>query len=230
MATKYAEIEVEPREVTGKKSRALLAARGLIPGIVYGAGKPSVPIGVDPKAIIQILKSEKGRNSILLLLLKGTKAQRHVMVKDYQLNPMTNKILHLDFTRIIMDRKVRVSVPIVFDGTPLGVKNEGGVTDVILREILIESLPNDIPDGIHVDVTPLQIGASVKVGDLEIPGKVRIVEDDMKQPVILILAPRVEAEPVVEEEEEPEEGREAEVAGKGKQPEEDTEKNADKGK
>ncbi len=224
MPEQFIEIEVEPRATTGKKSRREAAENGMIPGIVYGGGKDPVPIAVDPKKIIQILRSEKGRNSILLFSLKGTKAQRHVMVKDIQVNPVSNELIHADFTRIMMDQKVRVEVPLVFEGTSWGVKNQGGLMDVIMREIEIESLPADIPDRIHVDLTPLKVGDSVKVSDLEVGDKVRITEEDDNQPVVIIAAPRIEAAETEEEEEEAaEEGQEPEVIAKGKKPEEEGE-------
>lgn len=225
MPEQFIEIEVEPRTTTGKKSRRETAEKGLIPGIVYGGGKDPVAIAVDPKEIIQILRSEKGQNSILLFSLKGTKAQRHVMVKDIQVNPVTNELIHADFTRIMMDQKVRVDVPLVFEGIAWGVKNQGGLMDVIMREVEVETLPADIPDRIHVDLTDLKIGDSVKISDLHVGDKVKIMEDDPNQPVVLIAAPRIEAVEAEGEEEEEveEEGQEPEVIAKGKKAEEEGE-------
>jgi len=214
--TSFTEIVVEPREITGKKARRTLAEKGLIPGIVYGGGKPSVPISVDPKKIIQILRSGRGRNSILLFSLKGTKAQRHVMVKDLQIDPLTSTLIHADFTRIMMDQKVKVEVPLVFQGTPLGVKNQGGITDVIVREVEVECLPNDIPDTFVIDISALEVGDSVKMEDLQVGENVKLLEEDPSQPLILVAAPRIEAEPAEEEVEEGEESEEPEVIGKDK--------------
>ena len=223
MPEQFIEIEVEPRATTGKKSRREAAEKGLIPGIVYGGGKDPVPIAVDPKKIIQILRSEKGRNSILLFSLKGTQAQRHVMVKDIQVNPVSNELIHADFTRIMMDQKVRVEVPLVFEGVAWGVKTQGGLMDVIMREVEIESLPADIPDRIRIDLTPLKVGDSVKVSDLQVGDKVKILEDDGNQPVVIIAAPRIEAAATEEGEEAAEEGQEPEVIAKGKKAEEEGE-------
>ncbi len=223
MPEQFIEIEVEPRATTGKKSRREAAEKGLIPGVVYGGGKDPVPIAVDPKRIIQILRSEKGRNSILLFSLKGTQAQRHVMVKDIQVNPVSNELIHADFTRIMMDQKVRVEVPLVFEGVAWGVKNQGGLMDVIMREVEIESLPADIPDKIRIDLTPMKVGDSVKVSDLQMGDKVRILEEDGNQPVVIIAAPRIEAAATEEGEEAAEEGQEPEVIAKGKKTEEEGE-------
>jgi large subunit ribosomal protein L25 len=223
MPEQFIEIEVEPRPTTGKKSRRDAAEKGLIPGVVYGGGKDPVPIAVDPKKIIQILRSERGQNSILLFSLKGTKAQRHVMVKDFQVNPVSNELIHADFTRIMMDQKVRVDVPLVFEGMALGVKTQGGLMDVIMREVAVESLPADIPDRIHVDLSPLKIGDSVKISDLQVSDKVKIMEEDLSQPIVSIAAPRIEAAAEGEEEETEEEGQEPELIAKGKKAEEEGE-------
>ncbi len=215
MAQQFIEIEVERREVIGKKARRATAEIGMIPGIVYGGDREPVPISVDPKKIIQILRSEKGANSILLFSLKGTSSQRHVMIKDFQIDPVSNELVHADFTRILMDKKVRVKVPIVYDGVAFGVKNESGLVDVIMREVEVECLPTDIPDRIHVDLTPLKVGDSVKIQDLTAGKNVQILAEDPHLPVVQVEAPRVEVEKA--EEQVAEEGaQEPEVIGKGK--------------
>jgi large subunit ribosomal protein L25 len=215
MAQQFIEIEVERREVIGKKARRATAEIGMIPGIVYGGEREPVPISVDPKKIIQILRSEKGANSILLFSLKGTSSQRHVMIKDFQIDPVSNELVHADFTRILMNKKVRVKVPIVYDGVAFGVKNESGLVDVIMREVEVECLPTDIPDRIHVDLTPLKVGDSVKIQDLTAGKNVQILAEDPHLPVVQVEAPRVEVEKA--EEQVAEEGaQEPEVIGKGK--------------
>jgi large subunit ribosomal protein L25 len=218
MAVEFMEIEVEKREATGKKGRQEAQRRGLVPGVVYGADKEPVPIFVDPAKVIQILKSEKGMNSILLFSLKGTKAKRHVMIKDFQIRPATGALLHADFKRILMDQKVKVRVPVVCDGVAIGVKTQGGVVDQIMREVEVECLPADVPDKIHVDLTPLKLGDSIKLSDLKLAEAVILTAEDKHQPVVVVAAPRVEAEPtpVVEEVA----SVEPEVIGKGKKPEE----------
>jgi len=228
MEQKFIEIEVEPRPQVRKKGRQWARAKGLIPGIVYGGGKEPVPIGVDPKKIIEILRSEKGRNSILLFSLKGTKAQRHVMVKDIQINPVTNELIHADFTRIMMDQKVKVRVPVVFEGTAFGVKNQGGLVDVIMREIHVECLPADIPDKVVVNLAPLHVGDSVKVSDLSLPEGVKVVGTDPHQPVVNVVAPRIEAAPAAEAAEAAEAVQEPEVIGKGKKAEAEEEEGKEK--
>ena len=220
MAEQFIEIEVERREVIGKQARKQAAKVGMIPGVVYGGGKEPVPIAVDSKRIIQILRSEKGANSVLLFSMKGTKQQRHVMVKDIQINPVTNTLIHADFKRVEMDRKIRVKVPIIFEGTSYGVKNQGGIVDMIMREIEVECLPANIPDRLHVDLTPLKLGESVKVGDLKVAEGIRIAVEDHHLSVVNISAPRVEVAPAATEEAVIEEAQEPEVIGRGKKAEE----------
>ena len=232
MPEQFIEIEVERREVLGKNARRDAAAKGMIPGIVYGGGKEPVPIVVDPRKIIQILRSEKGVNSILLFSMKGTKAQRHVMIKDFQIEPVTNTLIHADFTRIYLDHKVHVKVPIVFEGAAWGVKNQGGVVDVTLREVEVECLPADIPDRIHVDLTPLKVNDHIRISDLKVAENVRIASDDPSLTVVHLAPPRVEAEPTPAEGEEAA-SQEPEVIGRGKKAEEgegEAEKPAKEGK
>jgi large subunit ribosomal protein L25 len=225
MSQAFIEIEVEARQVTGKKGRREAEQKGMIPCIVYGGGKDPVPISVDPKKIISILRSEKGRNSILLFSLKGTKSQRHVMIRDFQINPITNELTHADFSRILMDQKLKVKVQLVFEGTAVGVKTEGGLVDVIMREVEVECLPTNIPNKIRVDITPLHVGDSVKIGDLQLGEGVRLTEDDTSLPVVVVAAPRVETEKTAEEEGAAEgEEAEPEVIGKGKKAESEEEK------
>ncbi len=220
MPEQFIEIEVEPRDVIGKKARKHAAKSGMIPGVVYGGGRPPVPIAVDSKRIIQILRSEKGQNSVLLFSLKGTQQQRHVMVKDIQIDPVTNTLIHADFTRVDMEKKIRVKVPIVFEGLAFGVKNQGGMVDMIMREVEVECLPAVIPDRLHVDLTPLKIGEGVKVGDLKVADGIRIAVEDHHLPVVMVSAPKVEAAPAAEGEGEAEASQEPEVIGRGKKAEE----------
>lgn len=217
MGAQFIEIEVEKRETTGKKARQEAIRRGLVPCTVYGGDKEPVSIFVEPRKIHQILRSEKGMNSILLFSLKGTKVTRHVMIKEYQIDPVNTTLLHADFQRIDMEKKVRVKVHIQCDGVAFGVKTQGGVVDHVTREVELECLPADVPDRLHIDMTPLKIGDSVRYSDLKIPERVVIVVDDLHAPVLSITNPRAEAAATT-----PEEGAvaEPEVIGKGKKPEE----------
>jgi large subunit ribosomal protein L25 len=157
---------------------------------------------------------------VLLFSLKGTKQQRHVMVKDIQIDPVTNTLIHADFKRVDMEKKIRVRVPIVFEGVAFGVKTQGGMVDMIMRELEVECLPAAIPDRIHVDLTPLKIGDNVKVGDLTVGEGIRIAVEDHHLPVVVISAPKVETAATPEAEAEGEASLEPEVIGRGKKAEE----------
>jgi large subunit ribosomal protein L25 len=229
MAEQFQEIEVERREDVGKKGRNALRKAGMIPAVVYGGGKEPVPISVDPKRIIQILRSPKGHNSILLFSLKGTSAKRHVMIKDFQIHPVSCHLTHADFRRIMLDEKVTVKVPIEFSGVAFGVKNEGGMVDVVIREIEVECLPADIPDKIAVDLTPLHLKEGVLIRDLKVGDNVSIAADDSGLTVVHIVSPRGAAETATAAEGE-EEAVEPEVVGKGKKAAEGEEGAEEKGK
>ncbi len=110
-----------------------------------GGGKEAtVPVTVDPKALSRILHSESGANTIISLELDG--AATPVLVKDFLLHPVTHALLHADFYRVAMDRKLTVTVPVTVKGEPRGVKQQGGVLDFVTREFEIEVLPRDIPE------------------------------------------------------------------------------------
>jgi large subunit ribosomal protein L25 len=187
-------IDVNPRIEFGKNPSRRLRRSGMIPGIVYGSQKPPVPISVDPKQVERILRSESGVNSIFMLNLVGKDQKRHAMIKDYQLDPVTSRLQHADFIRIQMDEAIEVNVPIQTVGEAPGVKLDQGILDIPLREIRIESLPSDIPDSIKVDISSLKIGDTIRVADLKVSSKVKVLTDP-NQTVAVVTPPAKEEEP-----------------------------------
>jgi len=163
-------LEAVKRSTKGKNEARRLRAAGKIPAVLYGAqkaGDPPAPeqVAVDPKPFMRILHSASGFNTLITLKVQdGTDAR--VLVKNVQLDPITHHLLHADFFRVNMDRKIKVTVPITLKGDARGVKQDGGVLDFVHREIEVEVLPANIPDSIEVDVTDLGIGDSVHVRDL----------------------------------------------------------------
>lgn len=220
-------IEVEERADRGKNESRRLRRAGRIPAVLYGSGKPVFQVTVDPRAVEQILHSESGENTILDLRLKGKGSQRQAMIKDYQVDPLTGKVVHADFIRIEMDTQLEVSVPVRTTGTALGVKEQGGLLEVVHRELEVGCLPGDIPEHIDVDVTALMIGDQVRVSDIKAEGNYRFL-DPADTVVITVVAPRVEEEPVAEEV--AEEGAEPEVIAKGKKDEEEEQPEKAEGK
>lgn len=162
-------LEAKKRDGRGKNEARRLRVSGEIPAVVYGARTGSklpegVPVSVDPKAVLRILHSESGANTLITLKLDG--GESRVMVRDYQLDPITHTLLHADFYALAMDRAITVAVPVVIRGEAAGVKQQGGLLDFVTREIQVQCLPTDIPEHIDVDVTELALHQAVRVKDL----------------------------------------------------------------
>ncbi|MEE8137826.1 MAG: 50S ribosomal protein L25 [Thermoanaerobaculia bacterium] len=179
-------IVVERRAETGKNASRRLRAAGKIPAVVYGGGKEAVAIQVEKKAVSELLGGEGGENAVFLLKLAGTAKTRHTMVWELVTDPISRQITHIDFMRVNMAQKVRVSVPIELIGTPHGVKTEGGVLDFINREVEIEALPREIPPKIELEVSKLAVGDHYQVKDLELPSNLLLLSEPEK--VILAIA------------------------------------------
>jgi large subunit ribosomal protein L25 len=199
--------------------------------VVYGAGKPNVPISVDEKALADVFRKGAGENAIFLLKLAGSDQSRHAMIRELQRDPLSRKPYHVDFLRVLMDVRIRVYVPIEVVGSARGVKTEGGILDLVTREIEIESLPGNIPGHLPVDVTDLGIGDAVRVGELPVPEGV-IVVDNPEKVVVHVAHPTREEEPAAVVAEAVAEPTEPEVLKKGKTavPEETEEKEKEKEK
>jgi large subunit ribosomal protein L25 len=185
-------IEVFPREETGKNANRRARVAGLIPAVVYGGGREAMAIQVNRKTLVDTMKGHGGENPIFLLKL-GDK-ERHAMVRDMQRDPLTRHVIHIDFQRVLMDQKIRVSVPVELVGTAHGVKVEHGVLDFVTREVEIECLPAAIPKHLEYDVTELKVGEHVEAKDLQLPEGVTMLEEGDKVVVSLHHA-RAEAVP-----------------------------------
>jgi large subunit ribosomal protein L25 len=159
-------LEAQARETFGKNEARRTRREGRVPAVLYGGdGKGATPIAVPPKALLKILHSESGQNTLIALKLAGAGDTR-VLVKAFQLDPVTHQVLHADFYRVAMDKLLQVTIPIVVHGEPKGVKQQGGILEFIRREIEIECLPADIPENIEVDVTELMLHQGVRVRDI----------------------------------------------------------------
>jgi large subunit ribosomal protein L25 len=201
-----------PREGRFNKNAARrVRVEGKIPAVVYGAGKDSIAVTVDPRVITKILYSESGHNTIFDLDVTGSGAVK-AMIVDWQREPIKGALLHIDLKRIAMDKMMRVSVPIQLVGVPIGVKAQGGVLEHVLREVEIECLPSDIPSHLDADVSELEINGSIHVSDLPHSGSIKFLGDEgaTVAHVTTIKEEVVEVEAVVAAPVEPE------VAKKGK--------------
>ena len=190
-------VEAQPRPDSsrGKNEARRLRRSGRIPAVVYGAKKNAVAISVDPKQISRILHSDSGHNTIFDLNVNGESSKG--MVVDWQYDPLTGKLLHIDLKRIAMDEKIRVFVPIHLVGEAPGVKVQGGIMDQVLREVEIECLPGDIPSHIDADVSHLEFGNVLRVADLPHGGKLEFVTDE-QQTVAHVTHVKEEAAPTAE--------------------------------
>lgn len=192
-------LEVTRREKTGKEIAKKLRAAGKVPAVVYGGKREPVAIEVDRKSVSELIqKSEHGVRSVFLLKMTGTDQQRHAMIKDITINPISRKMTHIDFVRVAMDELVRVTIPVHVTGTALGVKVGGGILDFQVRELHVECLPNAIPDAIDIDVTPLDGHEYFRIKDLKLPDGVKVL-DDPERVVVGVTHAKAEAEPVAAE-------------------------------
>ncbi len=219
-----ATLQAEKRDGRGKNEARRLRASGRIPAVVYGAEKgKAVEISVDPKALLRILHSESGVNTLIGLQLDGGASR--VLVKEYQLEPIAHRLLHADFYQVAMDKMLTVTVPFILKGEARGVKQQGGVVDFVHREIEIEVLPADIPENITVDISELMLGQGVRVRDVigtDTKWKATSEPDMM---IVHVVAPRAEEAPAVADAAAvPTAGAEPEVIKKGKTDKDEDEK------
>ena len=179
MATqKFEAVLATPRTGKFNKNHARrVRVEGKIPAVVYGAGLDAVAVTVDPKVVTRILHSESGHNTIFDLNVEGSSLVK-AMIVDWQNEPIKGKLLHIDFKRIAMNKAMRVSVPVLLSGIPVGVKVGGGVLDQVLREVEIECLPGDIPDHLDVDVSELELYGAIHIAELPHSGSIKFLGDE----------------------------------------------------
>ena len=226
-----ATLEAQARDTFGKNEARRTRRGGQVPGVLYGGdGKAATPISVAPNALLKILHSESGQNTLIALKLAGAGDNR-VLVKDFQLDPITHDVLHVDFLRIAMDKLLRVTIPIIVHGEPKGVKQQGGILEFIRREIEIEVLPADIPEHIDVDVAELMLHQGVRVRDIATNAKWKPVSD-LDLMLVHVIMPKVEevAAPADAAAAATATPAEPEVLKKGKKDEEEGDKKDDKKK
>lgn len=169
-------INVLKREAVGKAASRELRKQGLIPASIYGLNEAPVSVSISAKVVARVIASDSGMNSLLHLQREGTEIKRHVILKEVQRNPVTGRLSHVDFMRVDPTHKVKVHVPIVLKGTPVGVK-EGGVLDFIHRQIEVECLPAFIPGHIDVDVTTMKVGDTLRLDDIQIDSHLAVLGD-----------------------------------------------------
>src|SRR5580698_4929630 len=167
-------ITAETRSGRGKNEARRLRASGSAPGVLYGVSDTSVPVAVNPKEIGRILGSKTGHNTIFNLAVTGGE-NTPVMIVDWQSDPVKEFLLHVDLKRIDLTKRITVKVPVHTHGEPAGVKLQGGLHEVITREIEIECLPDDIPEEFNVDVSELALNQSIRASAIPMSGSMRLV-------------------------------------------------------
>ena len=220
-------VTAEPRQSRGKNEARRLRVKGLAPAVLYGSNGPAVAVSINPTEVNKILRSNTGHNTIFNLSVEGGEATP-AMIVDWQNDPVRDHLLHVDLKRIDLNKRIAVNVRVHTTGEPKGVKIQGGLLEVITREIEIECLPDDIPESYTVDVAELMIGQNLRAGEIPLGGSVRLLSS-AEQVIAHVVALKAEVA------ETPAEGAvaatpaEPEVIKKGKK-EEEGEAEAEKGK
>ena len=189
-------LEATARDTFGKNEARRTRREGKVPAVLYGGDRTATPIAVAPKALLKILHSEAGQNTLISLKLAGAGDTR-VLVKDFQLDPITHHVLHADFYRVAMDKVLQVTIPVTVHGEPKGVKQQGGILEFIRREIEIECLPADIPENVEIDVSELMLHQGIRVRDIATDPKWKpVTEGDAM--LVHVIMPKAEETPTPE--------------------------------
>ncbi len=166
-------ITAESRDSRGKNEARRLRAKGSMPAVLYGGETGPTPVAVNPKELTKILHSKTGHNTIFNVSITGENTP--VMIIDWQYDPIKDSLLHVDLKRIDLTKRIVVKVPVVTHGDPKGVKLQGGIHEVVTREIEIETLPDEIPEQFTVDVAELMIGQSVRASEIPMTGSGKLI-------------------------------------------------------
>ena len=210
MAGERVKLEVEAREARGSAESRRLRARGFVPGVLYGNGGEAAAFAVGERDLRRVLTGEHGTHAILdVVIADGGQKARHAVLKDYQLHPTKQRLLHVDLQEVRLDRPIQAQVAVELVGEPEGV-TMGGVLTQVTREVNVEALPMDVPDRLELDVSALAIGESLRVADLHVPETVTLLDDEDEVLASVAQPTRVEEPEEVLDEEEAE-GVEGEV-------------------
>jgi len=189
-------VEATPRDDRGKNAARRMRVAGQVPAVLYGGKGESVAVTVNARQVTGILRSESGHNTIFTVKLPGS--EQKAMLKDWQVDPVKGTLLHVDMLRVAMDVRMRFKVPVHTFGEPQGVKLQGGIFEMVTREVEVECLPADIPEEFEVDITELLIGKQLRASDLPVdPAKIKLVTDPQRV-IAHVVALRAEEEKPVE--------------------------------
>ena len=217
-------LEAARRADVGKGVARKLRAGGRVPAVYYGRGEDSIPLTISLKELESVIHSAEGSNVIVDLKVSGDKPKdSKALIREIQRDPVAGLILHLDLQHISLTERITVQVPIVLVGTPIGVKDAGGILEHLLREVEVECLPTEIPSKLEVDVSGLAIGDSLHVRDIKTERAE--IKTEMDRAIAAVVPPTipeevkpaeevVEAEPELIAKEKKDEAAEPEEGGK----------------
>jgi len=177
-ATDQQELVVQRRVTAGTRVVRRLRHERLVPGIVYGKAMEPISISMERKALMNVLRTKAGEHALVRLTLDGAKPwEKPALVKEVQHDPVDGRVIHVDFHAIALTEQIRVKIPVILKGEAVGVKQESGILEQFLREIEVECLPTELPDGVEYDVSALKIGDAVHVRDLVPPRGAKVLTD-----------------------------------------------------
>jgi len=204
-------LEIQPREELGKTKVKDLRTKGFIPAVIYAEGKDSLPVKVSHKQLLQLLHQHRLESAVINLKIKDDKKQksRSCLIKEIQYDPVKGDVIHVDFNEISLTEIIKVNVPVVARGEPVGVKQEGGSLEHILWEVEVECLPTEIPKEIEVDVSQLKIGDSIHIKDITFPSQIKVL--NAPEAIVFSVSAPIKEEEVVAPAVEGEEKLEPEV-------------------
>jgi large subunit ribosomal protein L25 len=172
------ELIIKRRPATGSRRVSRLRREGLVPGVVYGKELEPLAVAVPSRELVKLLHSKAGEHALVTLRLEDGKTwEKPALVKSVQHDPVDGRVIHVDFHAIVLTERIKVKVPVVLKGEPVGVKQEGGILEHFLREIEVECLPTEIPASVEFEVGALKIGDTVHVSDLVAPRNGKITSD-----------------------------------------------------
>jgi large subunit ribosomal protein L25 len=191
MAQEKIVVEADARSKRGKNEARRLRATGKVPAVLYGGKGDAITLSLNARQLSAIFRSESGHNTLFQVDLSGK--HEPAILKDWLVDPITGKLLHVDLLRVAMDVRMRVKVPVHTVGEPAGVKQQGGVYEIVTREVEIECLPAEIPTEFKADVSGLMMGQQLRASDLAIPSNMKLLTD-ADRVLAHVVALRVEEE------------------------------------
>ncbi len=185
------------RSDTGKGVARKLRQNGEIPAVIYGHAREPQALTINAREFDRLIRTVAYGSTVIELDLGGTPARS--LIREIQRHPFKKQVMHVDFQEVVAGETITLKCPIVYHGTPYGVRVDGGIFDQILHELTIEALPSNIPDHINIDVSDVHVGKPLHISDLKLPEGIKVM-DDAGLTVCIVQPPKQAAEPVAGDE------------------------------